>query len=89
MLDYLERACEEIDAALFSGDALYTEKDLAEFQQYLDRWNREVENTKSDFKISDERADDVPIPGDFVQGNTPMERLFLGLPPEGRMQNDL
>jgi len=46
MLDYLERACEEIDAALFSGDAFYTEKDLAEFQQYLDRWNREVENIK-------------------------------------------
>ena len=50
MLDYLERACEEIDASVFSSDVLHNENDLAEFQEYLDRWNREVENSKKQSK---------------------------------------
>jgi len=35
-----EEACESVDASVFSGDLLYTS--LAEFKEYLGRWNRAV-----------------------------------------------
>lgn len=38
-----ERMCEEIDAALFSGDTfLQDEETILKFKEYLDRWNRWV-----------------------------------------------
>jgi len=35
-----EDACEEIDAAIFTGDSLRFMADLVEFNEYLDRWRR-------------------------------------------------
>ena len=43
MKKYMEDACEEIDAALFSGDFLHTDADREELKQYLGRWQRAVE----------------------------------------------
>ena len=37
---HYEEACESVDASVFSGDLLYT--GLAEFKEYLGRWNRAV-----------------------------------------------
>lgn len=35
-----KRFLEEIDAAVFSGDLLFT--DLEEFKQYVERWSRAI-----------------------------------------------
>lgn len=42
---YVEKSCEEIDAAVFSGDLLIT--DLQEFANYVMRWFREIQTTKA------------------------------------------
>ena len=41
---YLEKACEEIDASIFSGDVLIDEdtSDREELIQYIRRWARET-----------------------------------------------
>ena len=39
-------ACEEIDAAFFSGDTFHDEKVLSEFEWYLSRWTRETARIK-------------------------------------------
>jgi hypothetical protein len=44
MNDRMKRFCEEIDAAIFSGDRLYDKCTLDEFKEYLGRWNRKCEN---------------------------------------------
>lgn len=38
----LERACEEIDAGLFSGDAFENVSALSEFKEYVERWERRI-----------------------------------------------
>lgn len=50
MRDYLEKACEEIDAAIFSGDSLYDAKALAEFKEYLERWIRATQSITEELK---------------------------------------
>jgi hypothetical protein len=42
MRDYIEKACEEIDAAMFSGDAFIEEDARKSLQDYIDRWTREM-----------------------------------------------
>jgi hypothetical protein len=37
-----EKACEEVDAMVFSSDALHSEEAIKQFQDYLDRWQREA-----------------------------------------------
>ncbi len=38
----IERACEEIDAAFFSGDGFHNEVSLAKISFYVGRWRREI-----------------------------------------------
>jgi ADP-dependent phosphofructokinase/glucokinase len=42
---YLEEACEQIDAAIFSGDLLFDRDTtyVKEFKEYLGRWNRAID----------------------------------------------
>ena len=37
---------EEVDAMVFSGDALYEKESLEEFEQYLERWKRGIIDIK-------------------------------------------
>ena len=46
---YLEKACEEIDAIIFSGDAMDEESVKEEFKVYLGRWIRELGFLEVDF----------------------------------------
>jgi hypothetical protein len=42
-MNHLERNCEGLDAAVFSGDMMYDPERYAMFTEYLSRWNRAVE----------------------------------------------
>lgn len=46
MRNNLYDACEEIDAAMFSGDSFDDPDTIREFQEYLDRWNRKIAEIK-------------------------------------------
>lgn len=46
MHHHVERPCDEIDAAVFSGDILHSAEALARFEWYLARWQREIVNIK-------------------------------------------
>jgi hypothetical protein len=51
MNDNIKNACEEIDAAMFSGDAFTDPRERKALQEYIDRWQRELksfEEQKSD-----------------------------------------
>ena len=39
----LRQLCEQIDATVFSGDALEVGETLREFEEYVDRWKRNVD----------------------------------------------
>lgn len=39
---YLQRACEEIDAAVFSGDDFINADNREQLQIYMDRWSRKL-----------------------------------------------
>ena len=47
MDEYLYRLCEEIDAAVFSGDRLYDRQTFKGFTYYLKRWTRENINIET------------------------------------------
>lgn len=47
MDDMILELCEEIDVVVFSGDNLYKEGALEEFEEYLGRWNRKVQEIKN------------------------------------------
>lgn len=42
MRTYLTDACEEIDAAIFSGDVLYSAEEREELKVYFTRWNTAI-----------------------------------------------
>lgn len=42
MRQYIEDACEEIDAAMFSGDAFLDEEHRKGLIEYMERWQREL-----------------------------------------------
>ena len=44
MRAYLENACEEIDAAIYTGDVLEHEDERAELKRYVERWLGAIEN---------------------------------------------
>ena len=41
-MDYFESCCNELDAAVFTGDSLQEEKNRVLFSDYLIRWGREL-----------------------------------------------
>jgi ADP-dependent phosphofructokinase/glucokinase len=42
MREYIEKACEEIDAAMFSGDAFMEKDERDELTNYIGRWQRKM-----------------------------------------------
>lgn len=42
-MNHLERNCEGIDAAIFSGDTLWDEEKRATLKTYLARWQRAID----------------------------------------------
>lgn len=42
-MNYLEQACEEVDASVFSSDMMFDPERYAMFKEYLVRWTRAVE----------------------------------------------
>jgi hypothetical protein len=42
MDNYLDKLCDELDAAIFSGDLLYVETQRSLLKTYLERWQRAV-----------------------------------------------
>lgn len=51
MKEWLERACEDIDAGFFSGDGFHSREVLEEIREYLGRWERQC-------KVIDEMLDE-------------------------------
>lgn len=47
MNKFLEDACEEVDACVFSGDSLFDPDNRAEFRKYLERWLRAINERES------------------------------------------
>ena len=41
-----QRLCEEMDAAVFSGDTFYRSENIDEFIAYLERWTKEAKLIK-------------------------------------------
>lgn len=42
MRRYIEKACEEIDAAMFSGDSFDNAEERKSLQKYMDRWKEQM-----------------------------------------------
>ena len=42
MRDYIKNACEEIDAAMFSGDAFIEKEERDALSNYIGRWQRQM-----------------------------------------------
>lgn len=40
MLEWLEKACDEIDSAIFTGDSFHDVKAKQELRDYMARWER-------------------------------------------------
>ncbi len=60
------QALEAIDAAIFSGDTLYVDADLAELKSYLGRWNRAV---------AEHESNDPAVPAPSATKRTPSTKL--------------
>jgi hypothetical protein len=52
---YLEKACEEIDAAVFSGDTLWDDRDRTALSGYVGRWTRAIAQQET----SDDEGEDA------------------------------
>lgn len=44
MNKHVENACEEIDAAMFSGDSFLDEENRKGLIEYMERWTRELKS---------------------------------------------
>ena len=40
--EVIYKSCEEIDAAMFSGDEFYDRDCLREIKQYIERWSKQI-----------------------------------------------
>lgn len=58
MRPWLYKACEEIDAAIFSGDTLYQPEELAALKKYLQRWNRAVAEHEAIMELPNQEEDE-------------------------------
>lgn len=57
MKNYLRDACEEIDAAIFSGDALYTS--FEELKEYVYTWDRTLKQHEAILKLGEKEEERV------------------------------
>lgn len=53
MNKWLKDACENIDAAVFSGDALFDEETRKDFKAYIASWQRAVTQIDDADEIND------------------------------------
>lgn len=53
-----EEVCERIDGHVFSGDALLSPENRREFREYLERWERELDNMDRLAEEQEECTDD-------------------------------
>lgn len=44
-MNFIEQACEELDATIFNSDELENEEQRNMFSQYLKRWERKIKDT--------------------------------------------
>ncbi len=52
MREHIENACEQIDAAVFSGDSFARSRDARdELRSYMDRWSKELSTLDEDESI--------------------------------------
>jgi hypothetical protein len=56
---FLDEHCDTLDADVFTGDALFDEDDLKEFEEYLARWGRKVTEFKE--MIAETKGDDAHL----------------------------
>ena len=56
MSPHLEKNCEGVDAAVFTGDVLYDDDSRAELKEYIGRWTRAI--------AEHERSEPEPTPED-------------------------
>lgn len=68
MREYLEIACEEIDAAVFSGDFLLNDEEQEEFKRYLSRWHGQVLSAEEEEEEEEDRLDDATRYHDLDMG---------------------
>lgn len=61
MDEHLERMCEEIDAAFFSGDGFHSRKALEEIRAYLGRWERESNQIEKMLDEEDKENEDAEV----------------------------
>jgi hypothetical protein len=47
---HIEAACQEIDAAFFSGDSFLTEEAMRRMEYFIGRWQREMAGTREMLK---------------------------------------
>jgi hypothetical protein len=57
----IQNAIQEIDAAMFSGDAFINGENIQKLQEYLDRWNRGLNEHRATLKeiIMDNEEEDI------------------------------
>ena len=65
----LKSLCEQIDATVFTGDALEVGETLREFKEYLGRWNRNADERlayRSGYIDGRERRPLKELPSDLI-----------------------
>lgn len=55
---HIDEACDEIDAALFTGDTFHDHEMITELEAYLSRWQREIAATKKFLKEVEDEIDE-------------------------------
>lgn len=47
MRDYIEDACDQIDAAIFSGDAFFDKGHIERLRWYMERWGKQLKENEN------------------------------------------
>lgn len=58
MRDYIEEACEQIDAAIFSGDAFEDFEHRKELRKYMSRWTNQMDEIQKQLPLVNPDRDD-------------------------------
>ena len=54
----IEDAFDEIDAAIFSGDAFHSKDNIKRFEHFMDRWSKAMVRTKEAVGLADHFGED-------------------------------
>ena len=77
MSHHLVKACEGVDACIFSGDTLYGDETRATLKTYLARWQRAVQQHEAEEaeEASSAAAPAQPLPAGRGNKHTPATKL--------------